>query len=69
MALFFDDPTNPRRPPGLALTAKTNDRCSRDNDRVEETVGQPVLAAFADFNERLRDLSFALVTIHKFENV
>lgn len=59
MALFFDDPTNPR-PPGLALTAKTNDRCSRGNDRVEKMVHQPVLTAFADFNEKLQDLSFIL---------
>lgn len=60
MALFFDDPTNPRRPPSLALTAKTNDRCSRGNDRVEKMVDLPVLTAFADFNEKLQDLSFIL---------
>lgn len=54
MALFFDDPTNPRRFPGLALTAKTNDRCSRGNDRVEKMVDQLILAAtFTEFNEKL----------------
>lgn len=59
---FSDDPTNPRRPPGLALTAKTNDRCSRGNDRVEKMVDQPSPFSphFADFNEKLQDLSFIL---------
>lgn len=60
MALFFDDPTNSHRLPGLTLTAKTNDRCSRGNDRVEKMVDQLVLIAFTDFNEKLYDLSLVL---------
>jgi len=47
MALFFDDPTNPCRLLGLALTAKTNDRCSRGNDRVEKMVDQSAFSPYS----------------------